>query len=149
MNKPESQRSPAPGLVYFHIPLPEDSNFDSSNFTGEKQESISSASLNSGFFATMVEAGDVKAVFTGHDHINDFCGELRGVNLCYGRGFGYHAYGKAGWARRAIVVVASMEKSDKGYWGAVKSIKTWKRLDDEFLTMKDAHVLWSKSTSRL
>ncbi|KAF2315116.1 hypothetical protein GH714_038184 [Hevea brasiliensis] len=29
----------------------------------------------------MVEAGDVKAVFTGHDHLNDFCGELTGINF--------------------------------------------------------------------
>lgn len=62
---PNAQKESAPGLVYFHIPLPEYSSFDSSNFTGVRQEGISSASINSGFFATMVEAGDVKAVFTG------------------------------------------------------------------------------------
>ncbi|GMH05157.1 hypothetical protein Nepgr_006997 [Nepenthes gracilis] len=147
MAKPEPQKASAPGLVYFHIPLPEYASFDSSNFTGVKQEAISSASVNSGFFTTMVEAGDVKAVFTGHDHINDFCGELTGIYLCYGGGFGYHAYGKAGWARRARVVVANLEKVEKGGWGAVKSIKTWKRLDDELLSAIDARVLWSKSST--
>ncbi|PIM99998.1 putative DNA repair exonuclease SIA1 [Handroanthus impetiginosus] len=146
LNKPEPQKGPAPGLAYFHIPLPEFANFDSSNFTGEKQEGISSASVNSGFFTTMVTAGDVKAVFTGHDHLNDFCGELTGIHLCYAGGFGYHAYGKAGWARRARMVVASLEKMDKGTWGAVKSIKTWKRLDDKHLTGIDGEVLWSKSS---
>ncbi|KAI5670962.1 hypothetical protein M9H77_11326 [Catharanthus roseus] len=142
---PEAQKAAAPGLVYFHIPLPEYASFDSSNFTGVKQEGISSATVNSGFFATMVESGDVKAVFTGHDHINDFCGELTGIHLCYAGGFGYHAYGRAGWSRRARMVVASLEKTDKGVWGAVKSIKTWKRLDDEHLTAIDAQVLFSKS----
>lgn len=146
-NKPAAQKCPAPGLVYFHIPLPEYASFDSSNFTGVRQEGISSASVNSGFFTTMVEAGDVKAVFTGHDHLNDFCGELTGIHLCYAGGFGYHAYGKAGWARRARVVVASLEKSEKGGWGAVKSIKTWKRLDDGYLTAIDGEVLWSKSSA--
>ena len=57
--------------------------------------------MNSGFFTTLVGAGDVKAVFTGHDHLNDFCGKLMGIQLCYAGGFGYHAYGKAGWPRRA------------------------------------------------
>ncbi|KAA8516237.1 hypothetical protein F0562_019416 [Nyssa sinensis] len=147
MSKPEAQKSPAPGLAYFHIPLPEYASFHSSNFTGVKQEGISSASVNSGFFTTMVEAADVKAVFTGHDHLNDFCGELTGIHLCYAGGFGYHAYGKAGWARRARVVVASLEKTEKGGWGAVKSIKTWKRLDDEHLTAIDGQVLWSKSSA--
>uniref|UniRef100_A0A2P2JRW6 Putative inactive purple acid phosphatase 29 isoform X1 n=2 Tax=Rhizophora mucronata TaxID=61149 RepID=A0A2P2JRW6_RHIMU len=146
MKEPEAQNEPAPGLVYFHIPLPEFTSFDSSNFTGVKQEGISSASVNSGFFTTMVAAGDVKAVFIGHDHVNDFCGKLTSIQLCYAGGFGYHAYGKAGWDRRARVVVASLEKTEEGGWEAVKSIKTWKRLDNERLTVKDHQVLWSKRT---
>ncbi|XP_021280509.1 probable inactive purple acid phosphatase 29 isoform X3 [Herrania umbratica] len=147
MSPPNVQKSSAPGLVYFHIPLPEFASFDSSNFTGVRQEGISSASVNSGFFTTIVEAGDAKAVFTGHDHLNDFCGQLMGIQLCYAGGFGYHAYGKAGWSRRARLVVASLEKTEKGGWGAVKSIKTWKRLDDQHLTAIDGHVLWSKNSA--
>ncbi|KAL6524923.1 putative inactive purple acid phosphatase 29 [Orobanche minor] len=143
-NKPEPQKGQAPGLAYFHIPLPEYASFGSSNSTGGKQEGISSAPVNSGFFTAMVAAGDVKAVFTGHDHLNDFCGELTGINLCYAGGFGYHAYGKAGWARRARMVVASLEKTGNGSWGTVKSIKTWKRLDDKHLSGIDGQVLWSK-----
>lgn len=146
--RPEAQKGLAPGLAYFHIPLPEYASFDSTNFTGVRQEGISSATVNSGFFSTMVAAGDVKAVFTGHDHLNDFCGELSGVNLCYAGGFGYHAYGKAGWYRRARVVVASLEKTEKGSWGTVKAIKTWKRLDDKKLSVIDTQVLWSKSSRR-
>ncbi|XP_073126304.1 probable inactive purple acid phosphatase 29 [Henckelia pumila] len=147
MKKPEPQKGPAPGLAYFHIPLPEYASFDSSNYTGVKQEGISSASMNSGFFTTMVSAGDVKAVFTGHDHLNDFCGELAGIHLCYAGGFGYHAYGKAGWSRRARMVVSSLEKTENGSWGGVKSIKTWKVLDDENLTAIDGQVIWSKSSN--
>ncbi|KAF8033047.1 hypothetical protein BT93_D1819 [Corymbia citriodora subsp. variegata] len=147
MSKAEAQEAPAPGLVYFHIPLPEYANVvDSLNYTGVKQDPISSASVNSGFFTTMVEAGDVKAVFTGHDHLNDFCGEYTGIQLCYAGGFGYHAYGKAGWARRTRVVVATLEKTDKASWGPLKSIKTWKRLDDQNLTTIDVQVLWSNGT---
>ncbi|XP_020213290.1 probable inactive purple acid phosphatase 29 [Cajanus cajan] len=145
MNGPVPQKESAPGLAYFHIPLPEYASFDSSNFTGVKQEGISSASVNSGFFTTLVEARDVKAVFTGHDHVNDFCGKLTGIHLCYAGGFGYHAYGKAGWSRRARVVVVSLEKTVNGRWEDVKSIKTWKRLDDQNLTGIDGQVLWSKS----
>ncbi|KAG5577840.1 hypothetical protein H5410_057974 [Solanum commersonii] len=147
MHNSNAMKAPAPGLAYFHIPLPEYASFDSSNFTGVRQEGISSASINSGFFTTMVEAGDVKAAFAGHDHINDFCGKLMDINLCYAGGFGYHAYGKAGWSRRARMVVASLEKTGKGGWGDVKSIKTWKRLDDEHLTTIDTQVLWSKRSA--
>lgn len=144
-NGPLPQKQAAPGLAYFHIPLPEYASFDPSNFTGVKQEGISSPSVNSGFFTTLVEAGDVKAVFTGHDHVNDFCGKLTDIQLCYAGGFGYHAYGKAGWSRRARVVVASLEKTEEGGWEDVKSIRTWKRLDEQHLTGIDGQVLWSKS----
>ncbi|KAE8646773.1 probable inactive purple acid phosphatase 29 [Cucumis sativus] len=145
--KPFPQKTAAPGLTFFHIPLPEYSSFDASNYTGVLQDvGISSPSVNSGFFTAMVEAGDVKAVFTGHDHLNDFCGLLTGINLCYGGGFGYHAYGKAGWSRRARVVVANLERTAKGNWGSVKSIRTWKRLDDKHLTRIDSQVLWSKNS---
>ena len=147
MDKPFPQKTAAPGLTFFHIPLPEYSSFDASNYTGVLQDvGISSPSVNSGFFTAMVEAGDVKAVFTGHDHLNDFCGLFTGINLCYGGGFGYHAYGKAGWSRRARVVVANLERTAKGNWGSVKSIRTWKRLDDKHLTRIDSQVLWSKNS---
>lgn len=147
MSRPMAQKAAAPGIAYFHIPLPEFASFNSSNFTGVRQEGISSATVNSGFFTAMVEAGDVKAVFTGHDHLNDFCGHLTGIELCYAGGFGYHAYGKAGWSRRARVVVASLEKTKKGTWGSVKSIKTWKRLDDQHLTAINGQAVWSKSST--
>ncbi|KAG8486220.1 hypothetical protein CXB51_019611 [Gossypium anomalum] len=114
MGPPMAQKSSAPGLVYFRIPLPKFSSFDASNFTGVRQQGIGSASINSGFFTTMVEAGDVKSIFTGHDHLNDFCGQMTGIQLCYAGGFGYHAYGKVGWSRRARVMVASLEKTDEG-----------------------------------
>ncbi|KAK1559389.1 hypothetical protein Q3G72_013928 [Acer saccharum] len=138
---------PAPGLAYFHIPLPEYAILESTNLTGVKLEpgGISSASVNSGFFTTLKAAGDVKAVFTGHDHLNDFCGKLMDIQLCYSGGFGYHAYGKAGWDRRARVVVATLERTqNQGGWGSVDSIKTWKRLDDGNLTAIDAQLLWTK-----
>ncbi|XP_051189055.1 probable inactive purple acid phosphatase 29 isoform X1 [Lolium perenne] len=142
-----TQKEPAPSLAYFHIPLPEFNSFTASSFTGVKQEGISSPWINSGFFTTMVEAGDVKAAFIGHDHVNDFCGKLTGIQLCYSGGFGYHAYGKAGWSRRARVVSVQLEKTESGEWQGVKSIKTWKRLDDQNLTTIDSEVLWNRGSN--
>ena len=45
-------------------------------------------------------------VNVGHDHVNDYCVNWKGVDLCYGGGcgFGAGAYGKTGWARRARVI---------------------------------------------
>ncbi|KAK3129611.1 hypothetical protein QOZ80_6BG0482330 [Eleusine coracana subsp. coracana] len=147
INENPKQKEPAPGLAFFHIPLPEFKLFAAANVTGVKQEGISSASINSGFFATMMEAGDVKAAFVGHDHLNDFCGKLSNIQLCYAGGFGYHAYGKAGWSRRARVVSVQLEKTDNGEWRGVKSIKTWKRLDDPYLSKIDSEILWNRGSN--
>lgn len=140
--EPEPQELSAPALAYFHIPLPEFGQVNNSE--GTKFENISSASVNSGLFTTMAEAGDVKAIFTGHDHLNDFCGDLYEMHLCYAGGVGYHAYGMAGWPRRSRVVLATLEKTEDGGWGGVQTIRTWKRLDDEDFSKIDEQILWSK-----
>jgi hypothetical protein len=145
--KMQANYTAAPALAYFHIPLPEFGSFTASNRTGVKRDPISSASINSGFFTSMVEAGDVKAAFVGHDHLNDFCGNLTGIQLCYAGGFGYHAYGMAGWSRRARVVSVQLGKTQDGDWQGVHSIKTWKRLDDRRLTTIETEVLWKRDSN--
>ncbi|XP_059067119.1 probable inactive purple acid phosphatase 28 isoform X2 [Cryptomeria japonica] len=140
---PETQSNLAPALAFFHIPLPEVRHFRASGIVGEKQEQVGCASVNSGVLNTFIHSGDVKAAFVGHDHVNDFCGKTEGIWLCYGGGFGYHAYGKAGWSRRARVIMANLEKGQK-MWQGVTDIRTWKRLDDEELTKINEQLLWSK-----
>lgn len=77
--KLRGEREGAPGLAYFHIPVPEFGNLAPGEFSGGvKQEAISCARVNSGFFTTLLEGGDVKAAFVGHDHVNDFCGDVHG-----------------------------------------------------------------------
>lgn len=99
------------------------------------------SSVNSGVLQTLVSMRDVKAVFMGHDHNNDFCGDLENIWFCYGGGFGYHGYGKAGWRRRARVILAELGKGEKG-WTGVERIKTWKRLDNDKLSKIDEQLLW-------
>ncbi len=38
--------------------------------------------------------------FVGHDHVNDFVGDLYGIRLCYGRATGFNTYGRQGFTRR-------------------------------------------------
>lgn len=134
-----------PALAFFHIPVPEYNAVftNPSMVVGEKQEVICSASVNSGLFTSLVEAGDVKATFVGHDHVNDYCGSLLGIHLCYGGGIGYHAYGKAGWARRARVVQASLGRGTKDGSKITREITTWKLQDTEDLSKTDIQVLYN------
>ena len=83
-------------MAFFHIPLPEyTAAFDYGNtLSGHKFEKVCSPDINSGLFTAMLERGDVKATFCGHDHVNDYESEYHGIRLCYGRSSGYNAYGK-------------------------------------------------------
>ncbi|WCJ42299.1 purple acid phosphatase 28 [Euphorbia peplus] len=136
-----TEASVPPSMAFFHIPIPEIPKLYYQKIIGHFDEGVACSKVNSGVLQTFVSMGDVKAVFMGHDHKNDFCGNLDGIWFCYGGGFGYHAYGKAGWARRARVVVAELGKG-KNSWNRVRRIRTWKRLDDEKLSKIDEQVLW-------
>lgn len=114
---------PLPSLAFFHIPLPEYKQvWDERTCCGVKYEEFDPPKINSGLFAAMLEQGDMLGTFAGHDHINDFCGELYGIRLCYGRGTGYGAYGKVGFARGARVI--RLREGER-------SFETWLRLEGD------------------
>lgn len=105
-------------LLFLHIPLPEYNDvWNEYTCFGEKNENICSSRLNSGLFAAMHEDGTAKGVFAGHDHINDFIGELFGIRLAYGRatGFGdndgHGAYGQDGFMHGGRVIVLNRDCS--------------------------------------
>ncbi|XP_010929339.2 probable inactive purple acid phosphatase 28 isoform X2 [Elaeis guineensis] len=133
---------PAPALSFFHIPIPEVRNLWYTGFVGKYQEAVACSIVNSGVLKSLVSMGDVKAVFLGHDHLNDFCGNIDGIWFCYGGGFGYHGYGRAGWPRRGRVISVQLRKGKKE-WMGVETIRTWKRLDDGNLSKIDEQVIWS------
>lgn len=102
-----------PSLAFMHIPLPEFENMwyaspserteeshqkaiEKHNIIGEKNECVCTGPFNSGMFATMLERGDVKGVFSGHDHINTFVGDYYGIKLGYAGSVGFGSYGLGG-----------------------------------------------------
>ncbi|XP_047321550.1 probable inactive purple acid phosphatase 28 [Impatiens glandulifera] len=131
---------PPPALAFFHIPILEMRG--ATDIVGHYAEYVASSIVHSGVLESFVRMGDVKGVFMGHDHTNDFCGKLGGIWFCYGGGFGYHGYGKAGWPRRSRVIMA--ELGNKGGKIGVEKIRTWKRLDDLRLSKIDEQVLWER-----
>ena len=111
-----------PALAFLHIPLPEYKEvWETAVCFGNKFEDVCCAKVNSGLFASMVEMGDVLGTFAGHDHINDFWGELHGIRLCYGRATGYNTYGKEGFPRGARMI--RLREGER-------SFETWLRLAD-------------------
>jgi hypothetical protein len=114
---------PLPALAFFHIPLPEYATaWEQGPRRGSRHEPVCGPVLNSGFFTALHERREVLGVFVGHDHVNDFEAELRGMRLCYGRATGYSEYGRRGFPRgaRVIELVEGERRFD-----------TWLRLDVE------------------
>lgn len=114
---------PLPALAFFHIPLPEfheAAQNESAYFVGTRKEKACAPEINTGLAAAMLEAGDVMGVFVGHDHVNDYVVDWRGILLGYGRFTGgatvYHDIPEGNGAR----VIELTEDS--------RTIKTWIRI---------------------
>lgn len=121
----ENGGRPLPALAFFHIPLPEYNEvWDFHPCRGYKYEGVYCPLVNTGFFAALHEAGDVLGTFVGHDHVNDFEGELHGIRLCYGRATGFNTYGREGFPRGARVI-----QLQEG----VYEFRTWLRLEGGIL----------------
>lgn len=79
---------PVPAYAFFHIPLPEYHEAvadENATLIGTRMERACAPALNSGLFTAMKECGDVRAMFVGHDHDNDYATLWRGILLAYGR----------------------------------------------------------------
>ena len=77
-------------MMAFHIPLIEN-NIAHNNrlntdlvyeFNGEKNENICSSATDTLLLEAIWERGDVKAIVTGHDHVNTYMYSYLGVKLC-------------------------------------------------------------------
>ncbi|CAI5709143.1 unnamed protein product [Hyaloperonospora brassicae] len=128
-----------PAVMYYHIPVPEYGLASPLTRVGTSHESVFSAAVNSGLFSALVEVGDVKATFVGHDHINDYCYLRQGVQLCYGGGIGLgKAYGQTDVERRARVL------EWKFYANETRTMRSWQRHFSDPTQIQSLEVLYSE-----
>lgn len=93
-----------PSLMFFHIPLKKFKKaWEIGLIDGQRGENESCAKINLCIFNKFVKTGDVKGVFVGHDHFNNYCAMLRGIRLGYGGYTGYGGYGQDDIPRGARV----------------------------------------------
>ncbi len=84
-----------PGLMFFHIPLPEFNEMvNKSKIIGARHEPEMPSPVNSGMFAAVTDRGDVRGIYCGHDHINNYMGRWRGIELGYDGSLGHYTYPK-------------------------------------------------------
>ncbi len=108
-----------PALMFIHIPLWEyrfmwfasvDSRTDADHqravkrhkIIGERNEDECPGPINSGMFSAILDRGDVKGVFCGHDHVNTYVGDYYGVLLGYAGNTGFGTYGLSGADRNRL-----------------------------------------------
>lgn len=79
-------------IVFMHIPLRQ--FIDPIDYDGLfLEDMVYAQGKDTGFFDMMLTYDKSKAVFVGHDHLNDFTFTKDGILLAYGRNSGYTAYG--------------------------------------------------------
>lgn len=96
----KTNKKKVPGIMFLHIPLPEHRlitmNPEKTRMQGEVHEDQCNSPINSGMFAAVLQRGDIKGIFAGHDHANDYSGTYCGIKLGYDGSIGYDAYGLGG-----------------------------------------------------
>ncbi|MDD2269558.1 MAG: metallophosphoesterase family protein [Eubacteriales bacterium] len=89
-----------PALMFFHIALPEHKlihlNPVETAMTGDFNEQVCCAETNSGMFTAVLQRGDVKGIYVGHDHNNNYEGTYAGVRLGFDGAMGFNSYGMDG-----------------------------------------------------
>ncbi len=95
-------------LLFIHIPLTEvhdayweyvnNGRQNTQNVTyirgndGESGQMVYGSKTDTELFEVMVELGSTKGMFYGHDHLNNFVLDYKGIKLCYGYSIDYFAY---------------------------------------------------------
>lgn len=122
--KKENNNEPLPSLLFQHIPVPEvyeltdelsswkpgavkgqtalQKKFYVTNekvTQGGMLEGPCSAGVKHNQFETWKQQGDIIGAFFGHDHPNDYLGEIDGIKLCAVPAAGYYSYGQNHGAR--------------------------------------------------
>lgn len=143
-----------PSLAFVHIPVEiisrfqsQDGGIDPSTEPGINDDSPAAAqSLDRGrltgegtpFVRALIETKGLMAVFSGHDHGNDWChrwassqvvSDIRGsdITFCFGGHTGYGGYGK--WLRGSRTVLLSEGKLGREF-------ETWMRKEDRSISGK-------------
>lgn len=101
INKEEGKH--VPSHIFFHIPIKEyndawsavtKADKDAVYYYGSRDEEISCSKIDSPLFEKILELDSTKAIYCGHDHLNDFSVKYKGVRFTYGQSIDCLLYAK-------------------------------------------------------
>lgn len=87
-----------PSLAFFHIPMREFvTGYDEAKGTkqriwGYRFEKSGCSKVEDAMFETMLDLGSTKGVFVGHDHMNNYMVNYKGIRLAYGLSCDHNIY---------------------------------------------------------
>lgn len=87
-----------PSLAFFHIPMREyKTAYDAAKengaiISGRRFEKECSSNVDDGMFEAMLELGSTRGVFVGHDHMNNYSVDYKGIRLTYGLSCDHNIY---------------------------------------------------------
>lgn len=135
VSKVAAERPDTAKMAFFHIPLFE--YREAHDLIGSYKEGVISAKQNTNMFPKLSQAG-VKLMSVGHDHVNDYCFNHEGIELCYGGSCGYGGYaGYGGYVRRIRIFELDLNPRNRGNLIA----KTWKRTHENVEEVIDLQEL--------
>lgn len=103
-----------PSLMFFHIPLQQHHEaWKNGKIAGGRNESECPQKVDKGLFSSLLEIGDVKGVFVGHDHTNDYFGTIEGIVVGYGRCTGDGNHGNKNFKRGARIFIINENNTEK------------------------------------
>ena len=114
----KSVKLSVPRFAFFHIPIKQYSDaWNSGTAKGFKAEGTG-IGKEDGSSLPLLKALNVKACFCGHDHINDYSGNVEGVDLVYGRATGYGGYGDSELPKGAKLITVNA-KTGQYTWESI------------------------------
>ena len=130
----QNKNVPLPSLAFFHIPLPEYHEAvrdENAQLMGYRGEEACSPRINSGLYAAMLSQADIMGIFVGHDHVNDYLVNWKGIALCYGRYPGGNTvYNNIPGGNGARIIELTQ---------GARFFKTWIRLKDGKITQETTY----------
>ncbi len=97
----EQEGKIVPSFVFMHIPFRafadaqealKNNSPDAVYLFGKNEENVSCPKQDFGFFDAILKKQSTKAVFVGHDHLNNMAVKYKGVDLVYSKSIDYYAY---------------------------------------------------------
>jgi hypothetical protein len=127
----EKNGSLVESLMFYHIPLPEINDAwkaakeDPSKLKfGEQNEEPCCPKTNSGFFDVIEKKGSTKGMYFGHDHVNNYIVNYRGVDFAYGvKSTDRVYYGKGMLGGRVITIRDDHSLDYEDYYHTYEEVK--------------------------